>query len=271
MFPDDDDRDVFRLLFFGDLIGKPGRQTLRYFLPRLAEKYNTDLVIVNGENASGGFGLTKDTARGLFDTGVDVITSGNHIWDKKEIIGYFSENHRLLRPANYPEGTPGEGSVVVSARDGTRVGIINLVGRVFIGPFDDPFVKANELVEELKKTTPIIFVDFHGEDTREKQALAHYLDGRVSAIIGTHTHIPTADERILPGGTAFITDAGMCGPTDSVIGVKKEKALARLLTSIPQRFETAKKGNRAQGVVITVDKKTAKSLKISRFDEESPE
>ena len=262
--------ESFCVLFFGDLIGKPGRKVLKSLLPRLIEKHGAGLVIANGENTAGGFGLTVDTANELFDNGVDIITTGNHIWDKKEILNYIENTPTLLRPDNYPHGTPGSGSVVVKARSGTKVGVINLIGRVFMGLYDDPFARAEAAFIEMAKETPIIIVDFHGEDTREKAAIAHFLDGRVSALVGTHTHIQTADECILPGGTAYITDAGMCGPTDSVIGVKKERAIARFLTSIPQRFETAKRDVEAQGVAITIDKKSGKSINITRFKDIYP-
>jgi metallophosphoesterase (TIGR00282 family) len=260
----------FCVLFFGDLIGKPGRKALKYFLPRLAEDHGAGLVIANGENTAGGFGLTVDTANELFDSGVDIITTGNHIWDKREILKYIENTPALLRPENYPNGTPGSGSVVVESKDGIKVGVINLIGRVFMGLYDDPFSRVEAVLEGMEKEAPIIIVDFHGEDTREKAAIAHFLDGRVSAVIGTHTHVQTADECILPGGTAYITDVGMCGPTDSVIGVKKEKAIARFLTSIPQRFETAKRDIEGQGVVITVDKTSGKSIDITRFKEAYP-
>jgi metallophosphoesterase (TIGR00282 family) len=271
MFLDGAHNDVVRVLFFGDIVGKPGRKALKHFVPRLADTHRADLVIANGENAAGGFGLTVDTAREMFDDGVDIITTGNHIWDKREIMEYIDRTPRLLRPGNYPNGAPGEGTVTVKTRDGHLISVINLIGRVFMGLFDDPFACADEAVSRLSKQSPIIIVDFHGEETREKQALGHLLDGSVSAVIGTHTHIQTADERILGGGTAFITDAGMTGPTDSVIGVKKERAISRFLTSMPQRFETAKHAVEAQGVLVTIDPKTGKSLDILRFKEKYEE
>ncbi len=271
MFLDGGNNNVVRVLFFGDIVGKPGRRALKYFLPRLSDTYRADLVIANGENAAGGFGLTVDTARELFDGGVDIITTGNHIWDKREIMEYINRTPRLLRPANYPDGVPGEGSVTVKTPGGDLISVVNLIGRVFMGLFDDPFSRAGQIVSRISKESPAIFVVFHGEQTREKQALAHFLDGTVSAVIGTHTHIQTADERILGGGTAYITDAGMTGPTDSVIGVKKERAISRFLTSMPQRFETAKHLVEAQGVLVTIDAKTGKSLDILRFKEKYEE
>lgn len=263
--------DVVRVLFFGDIVGKPGRRAMRHFLPQLSDKHRADLVIANGENSAGGFGLTVDTAREMFDDGVDVITTGNHVWDKREIMEYIDRTPRLLRPANYPDGVPGEGSVTVRTPGGHLISVVNLIGRVFMGLVDDPFSRAHREVSRLSKESRIIIVDFHGEETREKQALGHFLDGTVSAVIGTHTHIQTADERILPGGTAFITDAGMTGPTDSVIGVKKERAIARFLTSMPQRFETAKHEVQAQGVLITIDPKTGNACDILRFKEKYEE
>jgi len=253
------------ILFFGDLVGKPGRKAFASSLPRLVERYGADLVIANGENIAGGFGLTVETAQELFKAGADVITTGNHVWDNREIIPYIENTPALIRPENYPVDTPGFGSIVVKTRGGYKVCVMNAMGRIFMGLFDDPFARISDLVDERAGETPMIIVDFHGEDTREKGAFAHFLDGRVSAVIGTHTHVQTADERILPEGTAFITDAGMCGPTDSVIGVKKESAISRFLTSIPQRFETAKKDVEVQGVAITIDIKTGKSISIERF------
>jgi metallophosphoesterase (TIGR00282 family) len=271
MFSDREINQDVTILFFGDVVGKPGRRALKYFLPRLVERYGADLVVANAENAAGGFGLTVETAREIFEAGVDVITTGNHVWDKREIVPYIEQTPRLLRPDNYPRGVPGEGVVTVGVRDGSSVSVVNLMGRVFMGLFDDPFARAREIAGDLAGRSAVIIVDFHGEETREKQALAHYLDGLVSAVIGTHTHIQTADERILGGGTALITDAGMTGPTDSVIGVKKEKAIARFLTSMPQRFETAKGGVEAQGVAVTVNKKSGKSRAIIRFKEKYTE
>ena len=271
MFSDEGAKDDLKVLFFGDIVVKPGRRALKYLLPRLADRYGADLVVANGENAAGGFGLTVDTAREIFEAGVDVITSGNHIWDKREIVGYIDKTPQLLRPDNYPKGVPGGGAVTVAKRNGAVVSVVNLIGRVFMGLFDDPFSRGKETIDELSRKSAVIIVDFHGEETREKQALAHFLDGTVSAVIGTHTHIQTADERVLIGGTAFITDAGMTGPTDSVIGVKKEKAIARFLTSMPERFETAKRGVEAQGVVVTVDRRSGKSQGIIRFREKYEE
>jgi len=267
MTPLDHNRDDICVLFFGDLVGKPGRRAMKRILPELVQAHHPDLVIANGENASGGFGLTIDVAGEMFDAGVDIITSGNHIWDKKEIIDYLDHTPTLLRPANYPDGTPGSGAALATTNSGIHVFILNLIGRRFMGLYDDPFASADKMIDGVKNETPIIIVDFHGEDTREKAALARYLDGRVSAVIGTHTHVQTADERVLPGGTAFITDAGMTGPTDSVIGVKKERAVTRFLTSIPQRFDTAKAGVEAQGVLLYIEPESGRARSITRFRE----
>lgn len=270
MFQTNGTETTLKVLFFGDIVGKPGRRALKDSMVRLVERYGCDLVIANGENAAGGFGLTAETAEELFEAGVDILTSGNHIWDKREIIDYIDKSPRLLRPDNYPDSTPGKGYFTVNTREGIKVCVINLLGRVFMGDFGDPFLRAEEILSEVKNETPITILDFHGEDTREKVSLAYFLDGRISAVIGTHSHIQTADERLLPGGTAYITDAGMTGPRDSVIGVKKERALTRFLTSIPQRFETAKGDIEAQGVVIEIDKNSGKSLNITRFREKYP-
>jgi hypothetical protein len=192
MFLNGEHNDVVRVLFFGDIVGKPGRRALRHFVPQLADRYRADLVVANGENAAGGFGLTADTAREMFDCGADIITTGNHVWDKREIIDYIGRTPRLLRPANFPQGVPGEGTVTVTTPGGRVISVVNLIGRVFMGLFDDPFARAREAVSRLSTESHVIIVDFHGEETREKQALAHFLDGSVSAVIGTHTHVPTS-------------------------------------------------------------------------------
>src|SRR6266540_1376483 len=207
-----------KLLFIGDIIGKPGRQAISQELHRLVDRHNIDLVIANGENASGGFGITADTARFLYECGVNFITSGNHIWDKKEAVEFISRGELLVRPANYPAGAPGRGSAIVKTPGGVKIGVLNLEGRVFMNNLDCPFRTADHEIAQLRKETPIIFVDFHAEATSEKMSLGWYLDGRVSALVGTHTHVQTADERLLPQGTAFLTDAGMTGSFDSVIG-----------------------------------------------------
>ncbi|MBJ6725819.1 TIGR00282 family metallophosphoesterase [Geomesophilobacter sediminis] len=255
-----------KLLFIGDIIGKPGREALSRELHRIVDRHYVDLVIANGENAAGGFGLTAETAQDLFKCGVQMLTSGNHIWDKKEALEYVKREARLVRPANYPEGTPGKGSAIVSTPGGVKVGILNLEGRVFMNNLDDPFRCADKEIEKLKEETPIIFVDFHAEATSEKMAMGWYLDGRVSAVVGTHTHVQTADERILNQGTAYITDAGMTGAFDSIIGMKKEEAMERFITQRPSKFEVAKKDIRINAVVIGVDETTGRAVTIERIN-----
>lgn len=257
-----------KILFVGDVVGRPGRQALSRRLDRLVDVHAVDLVIVNGENAAAGFGLTLDIARELFDLGAHVITSGNHIWDKREILGYLDSQPALLRPANYPPGLPGRGSGVYFTSAGIKVGVLNLEGRVFMNNLDCPFRAADLLVEEMRRSTPIILVDFHAEATSEKMAMGCYLDGRVSAVVGTHTHVQTADERILPGGTAYLTDAGMTGSRDAVIGIRKELAIEKFLTQMPVRFEVAKKDPVLSGALFTIDEQTGRALAVQRISEE---
>ncbi len=253
-----------KVLFIGDIIGEPGRKMVKASMKDLAERHRPDLVLANGENAAGGFGITPDIAEELFSLGIHVLSSGNHVWDKKEIEPYISKQDRLIRPANYPEGNPGFGSVIVSTSAG-KAAVLNLEGRVFMSNLDDPFRTADREIEALKKETAVIIIDFHAEASSEKAALAWYLDGRVSAVIGTHTHVQTADERILPGGTAFITDVGMTGPTDSVIGVKKEEAIARFLYQSPRRFTIPKGPVHLDAAVMEIDATTGKALSIERI------
>jgi len=256
-------RPSFRVLIIGDVIGRAGRDALRRHLPVLRDRHRPAFVVANGENAAGGVGLTEEVGRELFSM-VDVLTSGNHIWDKKEGIAYMEKELRVLRPANYPSPAPGKGRVVVAGPDGLKLGVLNLQGRVFMEPIDDPFRTADAAIEELRKETPCLIVDFHAEATSEKVALGYYLDGRVSAVVGTHTHVPTADERILPGGTAYITDLGMAGSRNSVIGIRKEQAIQKFLTSRPIRFEPDKGGSFLSGVVVEIDPSTGKALSIVR-------
>jgi 2',3'-cyclic-nucleotide 2'-phosphodiesterase len=256
-----------KLLFIGDIIGKPGREALSRELHRIVDRHRVDLVIANGENAAGGFGLTAETAQELFKCGVQMLTSGNHIWDKKDALEYIKREERIVRPANYPEGTPGRGATVVKTPGGVKIGILNLEGRVFMNNLDCPFRCADREVAKLKEETPIIFVDFHAEATSEKVSLGWHLDGRVSAVIGTHTHVQTADERILTAGTAYMTDAGMTGSFDSVIGVRKEDAIEKFITQRPAKFEVAKKDIRINGVVIEVDEKSGLALSIERINQ----
>ncbi|MCP2520648.1 TIGR00282 family metallophosphoesterase [Candidatus Aminicenantes bacterium AC-708-M15] len=264
-------QDSVRILFLGDIVGRPGRKILENFLPQLKKAYNIDITIANCENAAGGLGLTEKVGLELLSF-VDILTSGNHIWQKKEAIPFIDGNKRIIRPANFPPGNPGRGSAILENKKGYKIAILNLQGRIFMEPIDCPFRTADKEIEELKKVTPIIIVDFHAEATSEKQALGWYLDGRVSAVIGTHTHVPTADERILPKGTAYLTDVGMVGGLDTVIGIKKELAVSRLLTAFPCKFEVGKGRKILSGVYIEVDSKSGKALnieRITRIEEES--
>lgn len=255
-----------RLLFIGDIVGKPGRTAINRELHRLVDQYRIDLVIANGENAAGGFGITPDTANELFKQGIHLLTSGNHIWDKKETARHLEEEIRLLRPANYPPGSAGSGSVVLETSGGVKVGVLNLEGRVYMKNLDCPFRVADAELEQLKQQTPIILVDIHAEATSEKAALGWYLDGRISAIVGTHTHVQTADERILPGGTAYISDVGMTGSFDSVIGVDKNQAIQRFLTQQSVKFDLPRKNIRLNAVVITVETASGKAVQIERIN-----
>lgn len=254
-----------KILFIGDIIGKPGRQALSRQLDRLVDRYRVDMVIANGENAAGGFGLTTDTAKELFDLGVSGLTSGNHIWDKKEQVPLVLSSQRIIRPANYPEGVAGRGSMILTTPGGVKVGVLNLEGRVFMKYLECPFRTADREIELLRQETPIILVDFHAEATSEKASLGWYLDGRVSAVIGTHTHVQTADERILTQGTAYMSDAGMTGSFDSVIGIGKDEAIRKFLTQLPVKFEVPKKDIRLNGVVIAIDETSGKALSIERI------
>ena len=256
-----------KLLFIGDIVGRAGRKALSESLDRLVDRHLVDLIVANGENAAAGYGLTGSVLTELFAAGVDVVTSGNHIWDKREINPILERENRLLRPANYPPGLPGRGSGVFETAAGIRVGVINLEGRVFMKNLDCPFRAADTLIAELNRTTPIILVDFHAEATSEKQAMGFYLDSRVSAVIGTHTHVQTADERILSGGTGYLTDVGMTGSQDAVIGNQKEPALERFLTQQPVRLEAAKKDPLLCGVLLTINEETGRCEGIERIQE----
>ncbi len=255
-----------RILFIGDIVGKPGRVAVRELLPAIIEEDRIDLVVANCENAAAGFGVTRDVVEELFRSHVDVLTSGNHFWDKKEVLEFVEDYETLLRPANYPEGVPGFGSVIVPSPTGSPIGVINLAGRVFMHALDCPFRIAEKEIEKLKKRTSTIVVDIHAEATSEKQALGWFLDGRVSAVLGTHTHVQTADERILPNGTAYITDLGMTGPFDSIIGTRKDVVLERFLKNMPNKFDVAKGDVRLQGVVLEVDHASGKALGIERVN-----
>lgn len=259
-----------RILFIGDIFGRPGRSIVRERLPELVRQYSPELIIANGENAAAGFGITPPLAEELFDLGIDVVTTGNHIWDKREIIDYFemadgnehSPARRVLRPANYPGGMPGWG-VYQGKKNGTPYAVINLQGRVFMASNDDPFRGADQLLSQI--TAKIVFVDFHAEATSEKIALGWYLDGRVTALVGTHTHVPTADEVVLPAGTAYITDVGMTGPYDGVIGVKRDLVVNKFLSNMPVRFEPASGDIRLCAVVVDCDNTTGHASKIERL------
>jgi metallophosphoesterase (TIGR00282 family) len=255
-----------RILFIGDIVGKPGRELIRRGLAPLVAVHRIDCVIANGENAAAGFGITPDIAESLFEYGVHVITGGNHSWDKKEVIPYMADHPRLLRPANYPAGTTGFGRVVTTARNGVRVAVINLMGRVFMTALDDPFKGALGEIAAVRDEAAIIFVDFHAEATSEKVAMGWHLDGRVAAVVGTHTHVQTADSRVLPQGTAYVTDVGMTGPHDSVIGVERYPILQRFLTGLPQRFETASENPRLNAVIVDADETTGRAHAIERLN-----
>jgi metallophosphoesterase (TIGR00282 family) len=252
-------------LFIGDVIGRSGRDTIKQFLPRIKQDKKISFSIINGENVAAGTGITPKTVKELFSYGVDVITSGNHFWDKKDVAEIVDVEKRLLRPANYPPGVPGHGSVIVETADGERIGIINIAGRVFMLPLDCPFRKVESEVENLRKETSLIIVDIHAEATSEKIAMGWFLDGKVSAVIGTHTHVQTADEIILPKGTAYITDVGMTGSQDSVIGVKKELALHRFLYQMPIKLEVAGGKTKFCGVILDLDPITGKANSIERI------
>jgi metallophosphoesterase (TIGR00282 family) len=254
-----------RILFIGDIVGKPGRQAVEGILEKLISDYGIEFTIANGENAAGGMGITPPIAIDILDLGVDVLTSGNHIWAKKEIIPFLDEESRILRPANYPAQVPGRGAGIYQLSNGKKVGVLNLEGRVFMKNLDCPFRVGEKEIEILRQQTNIIIVDFHAEATSEKMAMGWFLNGKVSAILGTHTHVQTSDERILNEGTAYITDVGMTGPLASVIGIRKQVALERLLTQIPWKFDVATEEIELQGVVVEIDSNTGKSKDIKRI------
>lgn len=258
---------VVTVMFVADICGKAGRQAAAYMIKPLREKYSVDYVIANIENAAAGFGVTPEMSIKAFSYGIDIQTSGNHIWDRHEIINYFSENPKLLRPANYPPGTPGVGSYIDQVGE-HRIGILNLMGRTYMKDIDCPFRVGLKEVEILKARTPIVFVDFHAEATSEKQAFHFFMDGKVSAVIGTHTHVQTADDQISKRGTAYLSDAGMTGPHDSIIGMQKDPSLQRFLTGMPRRFSTATDDVRISGVILRINTESGKAESIERFQEE---
>jgi metallophosphoesterase (TIGR00282 family) len=256
-----------RILFIGDIFGRPGREIVRQALPALVDRHSIDFVIANVENAAAGFGITGDLAETILSYGVDVMTTGNHVWDKKEVLEYFPTQPKLLRPANFPPaGAPGRGSCLGRTRTGEPIGVVNVMGRIFMPPLDDPFAVVLKEIEALRARARVIIVDFHAEATSEKIAMAWHLDGRATAVLGTHTHVQTADERILPKGTAAITDVGMTGPHDSIIGVTVEAALGRFVSGMPAKFEPATGPARLNAVVITAEHATGRASQIERVN-----
>ncbi len=254
-----------KVLFIGDIMGEPGRRVLLKFLPSVIQDSQIDLVIGNGENAAGGFGITPEIAEELFDLGLSAITLGNHAWDKREAMEYVQKEPRIIRPANYPEGVPGKGSCLVETVRGERLGIIQLMGRVFMPLVDCPFRVAEREVAEVSEQTHHILVDMHAETTSEKMAMGYFLDGKVSAVIGTHTHVQTADEQILPQGTGYLSDAGMTGPVRSVIGMKPNLVIQKFLTQLPKRFEVAPGPSVLSAAIVELDPETGKTTHISRL------
>ena len=255
-----------RLLFIGDIVARPGRDLVRRGLKGLVERHGIDVVLANGENAAGGAGLTREITIDLLKAGIHVLTSGNHIWDKREVIDFIAGEPRLIRPANYPAGTPGSGSYVWQTDRGVGVGVINIMGRIFMAPLDNPFEIVRQHITQVREGgATIIVVDFHAEATSEKLAMGWFLDGQVTAVIGTHTHVQTADERLLPGGTAYLTDVGMTGPHDGVIGMERAGAIARFTSALPLRYEAASGDARLHGVIITADPATGRASAIERL------
>ena len=259
-------RDEFRILFVAVVVGRPGRAAVRELVPALKDELEAHLVVVNGENSAGGFGITSRTVAELRQAGAQVITTGNHVYDQREFVAEMASQMGVLRPANYPPGAPGAGHCLVEV-DGERVLVMNLMGRLFLNDIDDPFRAADAILAE-HSSVRIVLCDMHGEATSEKVAMGWYLDGRVSAVVGTHTHVPTADQRILPGGTAYITDVGMVGPRDSVIGVDRTAVIKRFLTGVPHRFEVASGPVTFNSVLITIDRLSGKATSIQRVDRE---
>ncbi|MED1201998.1 TIGR00282 family metallophosphoesterase [Heyndrickxia acidicola] len=251
-----------KILFVGDVVGSPGREMIKEYLPKLKAKYRPQATIINGENAAGGRGITESIYKEFLETGANAVTLGNHTWDNKDIFEFIDDAKFMTRPANFPEGTPGSGLIFIKA-EGIETAIINLQGRTFMQALDCPFQKADELIKKAKARTNIIFVDFHAETTSEKQAMGWYLDGKVSAVIGTHTHVQTADNRILPKGTAYLTDVGMTGPYDGILGMDREAVIKRFITSLPIRFEVPKTGRKQlSACIIEIDRKSGKANKI---------
>jgi 2',3'-cyclic-nucleotide 2'-phosphodiesterase len=259
-----------KILFIGDIVGKVGRNAVNASLPALIDKFKIDLVIANGENIAGGFGLTESLVKDLYAMGVQVITTGNHVWDKKDFVGYISKDNRVLRPANFAPGLPGYGSLIHTMPDGMKVGILNLSGRVFMANMDCPFRTAENEIAALRTETKVIIIDFHAEATSEKVAFGYFVDGKASAVLGTHTHVQTADEKILPNGTAYITDVGMTGPSHSVIGINVDQIIHRFLTGMPDRFETGQGKGILSAVVVDIDSESGKATGIQRLQLSHP-
>ena len=259
-----------KILFIGDIVGEPGRRAVKQLLPFLIQQESLDLVVANGENTAGGSGITKGTAEELFSSGVDVITTGDHIWDQKEILGWIGQEKRLLRPLNYPLGIPGTGSIVLHKEGLPSFAVVNILGRVFMPEMDNPFLAIQSEIQRIRQETTNILVDFHAEATSEKIAMGRFLDGLVSAVVGTHTHVQTADEQIFPAGTAYISDVGFTGPHESVLGREIEPVIKRFLTCLPQRFPVASGNVLLQGVIIEVDPMTGRSLSIKRVSQPLP-
>lgn len=258
---------MLKVLMIGDIFGKPGRKAVKELIKTYRSQYDLDFVIANGENAAGGNGITREIANELYDAKIDFITMGNHTWDKKEIFQFIDIDKRIIRPANYPPGTPGRGWAIVPLNNTIKVGVVNLSGRVFLQPLDCPFRVGARIVEEISKETHIIIIDFHGEATSEKIAMGFFMDGKVSAVVGTHTHVQTADERILPYGTGYITDVGMTGPYDSILGVKKDIVIQKFLTQLPARFETAQGLAQVNALLIEIDETTGKTTRLERIQD----
>ena len=253
-----------KILFIGDVVGSPGRKMIHEYLPKLKQKYKPTITIVNGENASGGKGINEKIYKGFLEVGVQIVTLGNHSWDNKDVFEFIDDAKTLVRPANYPAGTPGKGFTIVKVNE-IEIAVINIIGRTFLLPNDCPFRKVEQIVSKVRKQTPFIFVDFHAEATSEKQAMGWFLDGKVSAVVGTHTHVQTADNRVLPNGTAYITDVGMTGPYDGILGMDTSAVLNKFLTNLPVRFEVAKGREQLNGVLVTLDKKTGLANSLERI------
>lgn len=258
---------MVKLLFLGDIVGEPGRRAVRSLLPALVSREGVDFVVANGENSAGGNGITAAIAADLFQSGVDVLTTGDHVWDQKETAGLLAREPRLLRPGNYPADVPGSGSIVVTKPGLPPVAVMNLQARTFMPAIENPFTLAQRLVEELRAKTPVVFLDFHGEATSEKIAMGRMLDGKVSAVVGTHTHVQTADEQVFPGGTAYLSDAGFTGPHESILGREIAPIVKRFLTNMPQRFEMASGRVRMQGALVDIDEATGRARSIRRVSE----